>query len=280
MFLKGSNGWNQKVFLPMASKQRYLCISNGYWRSDKELNAVFGLWIIELTCSLKQVHKCIQRAARACLHICFLCCRVLLCHMCVWPLHVKDSSRAELWGHRHDLFHGLMTWSSHTTFRLFRSFRLLRVCVKDPHKAFLLLNMHPKLHLFHAVSERTRIWCLPWTAGIWFWSRPGGRAETTPPSATSTTTMSLSGWRTWARMSSDFSKRSESELGGRGHATRWPFPTHEATQLICSNHDWRHANKLCKNMFTYMTWWSLSQAAVNSGSLHCLLGSNILGNCY
>lgn len=118
----------------------------------------------------------------------------------------------------HDSFHGLMTWSSHTTFRLFRSFRL-RVCVKDHHKAFLLLNMQPKLHLFHAVSERTRIWCPPWTAGIWFWSRPGGRAKTTPPSAKSTTTMSLSGWRTWARMSSDFSKRSESEPGGRGHAT-------------------------------------------------------------
>lgn len=236
----------------IVSKQCYLRISNGYWRSEKVFNAVFGLWIIELTCSLKQVEKCIQRAACACLHICFLYCRVLLCHMCVWALHVKDSSHAELWGHRHDSIHGLMTRSSHVPFRLFRFFRLLRVGVKNNHKAFLQLKIHPKLRLFYAVSERTRICCPPWTAGIWFWSRPGGRAGTTAPSATSTTTMSLSGWRTWARMSSDFSKRSESELGG-GHATHWPFSTHEVMQLICLNHNWRHANKyMCKNVSTYM----------------------------
>lgn len=180
--------------------------------------------------------KCIQCAARACLNICFLYCRVLLCHMCVWPLRVKDSEQSS---EDADMIHSMAWWPEAAW--LFRSFRLLHVCVKDHQKAFLLLlNM---LHLFHAVSERTRIWCPPWTAGIWFWSRPGGRAETTPPSATSTTTMSLSGWHTWARMSSDFSKRSESELGGQGHATRWPFLTHELTQLICSNHHWRHANK-------------------------------------
>lgn len=240
--------------------QRYLCISDGYWRSEKEFNAVFGLWIIKLTCSLKQVDKCIQRAARACLHICFLYYRVLLCHMCVWPRHVKDSSPAELWGHRHDS----SAWWLEADMRRLGSFRLLRVCAKDHHKAFFFFWICTLSCVFSvAVSERTRIWCPPWTAGIWFWSKPGGRAETTPPSAISTTTMSLCGWRMWARMSSGFSKRSESELGGRGHATRWPSRTHELTQLFCSTPT---PTNVCKNMFTSMTWWSL-----NSGSLHSLV---------
>lgn len=47
----------------------------------------------------------------------------------------------------------------------------------------------------------------PWTVGIWYCIRPGGRAETMPPSMTSSWTTSSSAFPRSVRMSSDSSKR-------------------------------------------------------------------------
>lgn len=159
----------------MVSKQPYSCISNSYWRSE-------SLWSVDNWAHmLPQASRQVHSACSVCVfaHLLPLLPRPHEPHVCLTsPCQRFQLSRTVR----------MHTWS----FRLSRSFRLLHVC----HKAFLPLNMPPNLCLFCAVSEKTRIWCPPWTAGIWFWSRPGGRAGTTPPSATSTTTMSLSGWRT------------------------------------------------------------------------------------
>lgn len=56
-------------------------------------------------------------------------------------------------------------------------------------------------------AGRTSTSSRPWTAGTWSCIRPGGRAETTPPSTTSSWTMSSYASHRSVRMSSDSSKR-------------------------------------------------------------------------
>ena len=88
-------------------------------------------------------------------------------------------------------------------------FSLVFLC----HLPFSVLNSKPSPSPL-ILPGRTRTCCPRWTAGTWCWTRRGARAATTPRSATSTTTTSLSGWPTWARMSSDSSRRSGEECSG------------------------------------------------------------------
>lgn len=225
-------------------KFRYLCLNNGYWRTEKELNAVLGRWIIELTCSLKQVGKCTWRAARACLHICFLYC--LLYRMCLWPLHVKDSSGSQMREHWHDSFQGQVRGSRHTTFRTFRSLSLLHV--KDhSSSSSSSSDFCPKACLFRAFQK-------------------GPESDVHRELLVFGPGADQAGEQRPRHSQRHLQQQRHCPAGARGRgchqtfqkgqnlhcrATRWPFPTHEVTPLICSNRDWRHANQ-CMQKYVYV----------------------------
>lgn len=213
---------------------------NGYWRSEKEFNAVFGLWIIELTCFLKQVDKCIQRAARACLHICFLYCLVLLCHVCLTsPCQRFHWSRAV----RTHMIHSMAWWLEAAMRHL--GYSGLSGCV-----FVLKIITRP---FFFWICSLSCIFSMLFQKGpesgvhrelLVFGSGADQAGEQRPRHPQRNLQQQCHcpvGAR--GRGCHQTFQKGQNQNGVDEDTPPWPFLTHKVTQLICSNHDWRHANK-------------------------------------